>query len=95
MTSRGRSVGGSVDAGRRTTCVAPRAYSQDRGGSSGVYSAFGSSRRSSRDGGSRSGYEQSSSRDEAKYGSRRLSYVGSTYGVSKDDHRGWGIFRRH
>lgn len=95
VTSRGRAVVSSYDSGGRTTGGAPRAYSQDRGGSGGVYSAFGSSRRSSRDAGSRGSYEYSSSRDEPKYGSRRLSYVGSTYSDTKGEHRGWGIFRRH
>lgn len=95
VSSRGRAVVSSHDSGRRTTGVAPRAYSQDRGDSSGFYGAFGSSRRSSRDAGHRGSYEQSSSREEPKYGSRRLSYVGSTYSDTKGEHRGWGIFRRH
>lgn len=95
VTSRGRAAGASFDAGRRTTCVAPRAYSQDRGSGSAVYSAFGSSRGSSRDRGSRGGHEHSGGWDDLRYGSRRLSQVGTPYGDTKRDHRGYGLFRRH
>lgn len=95
VTSRGRTVAASLDAGRRTTCVAPRSYSQDRGSGSGVYSAFGLLRGSSRDRGSLGGYEHLRSKDESRCGSRRLSYVGTTHGDTKGDHRGYGLFRRH
>lgn len=91
--SRGRAGGSSFDAGRRTTYVAPRAYSQDRGHGSGVYSAFGSSRGSSSwERGSRGGYESSGNRDDLRYGSGRLSH--STHGETKAEHRGYGYLRR-
>lgn len=95
VDSRGRAVGGYFDAGPRTTYIAPRAHSQDRGRASGAYSAFGSSRGASRERGSGDGYGYTFGRDDLSYGSRRISHVGSLYGEGQGQSRvQYGYVRR-